>query len=374
MSSVTPRSAQPTQDHAVGFGEDVRHLYLEALRLEGSLASLVAGRRTAEAVCQHVAELLPENLRRTCAGKELPSRIGILEDNGVLPRQVSAALRTLAAYGNYAAHYESGTHRAPPDAARSAMASLSLVAAWVLKGDRLGDADEQLTLLLREPPAQAPGVLERRRLTKSLPWTPELTEQSTSLESYQHSVTPDAPRAVQFARLMAFYEDSINVVMQVCRAVLARETQVAPDSMTFEQLIMSMAFVSEARPARVPRSICLDLESLSTFRSAIAQRLSSTDDPAPFLLQAKTQNVAERVVEWFDSTYLGRSSIERRGLTWVFSCCVLSFVAYAGNCVGQDSGRSDAHAEIQTKLCRPIEPESVATFCVPPPPPAGSKN
>jgi hypothetical protein len=366
MNAVTPRADQSAQALAGGFADEIRRLYLEALRFEGSLDSLVAGRRAAEAVCQQVAELLPENLRRTCAAKELPSRIGILEDNGVLPRQVSAALRALAAYGNYAAHYESGTHQAPPDAARSAMASLSLVATWVLKRSRHGDGDEQPILPLREPPAAVPGVLERFRLSRKVPFKPELTERSTNLESYQHSVSPDAPRAIQFARLMAFYEDSIDVVSHVCRQVLSRETWAKTDALTFEQLIMSMALVSEARPIRVPRSICLDLESLSTFRSAIAQRLSSTADPAPFLLQAKTQNVAERVLKWFDSTYLGRSSLERRGVTAGFICVGLFCIAYVGNCAGHESGSAEAHDAIQTQLCGRTAHESLATFCAPP--------
>lgn len=364
MTTAAPRPTPPAQVPA-GFAEDIRHLYFEALRLEGSLASLVAGRRAAEAVCLHIAEQLPENLRKACAAKELPSRIGILEDNRAVPRQVSAALRTLAAFGNYAAHYETGTRRAPPDATRSAMASLSLVATWALNSRAEGDADEQPSTALRDPAPGPPGVLERFRLSRQARRIPELTEQTMNLEAYQHSVAPDAPSAVKFARLMAFYEDSIDVVAHVCRTVLSRETAASVDSMTFEQLIMSMAWVSESRPSRVPRSICLDLEALSTFRSAISQRLSSTEDPAPFLLQARTQNVAERVVLWFDSAYLARSALERRGVAWGFICCGLFLVGYVGDCVGHDEGAAQANADVKARLCKSVEPEPIAAFCAP---------
>lgn len=329
------------------FADTIRLLWFESLRLEGTLVGLVAARNAAEAVCAFVASTLPADEAEEILGAHrAEKRLQLLEGRKAIPREICSELRDLLEAGDFAVPAASITRVVAYENVRRTMASFADVVAWVTSGRSDRWVSNAEPALRDDQPV--PTLRERRRL-RQLPATPVLTDASFRFGG-GHAVHPGLPHRVQFARLLAFYEESIAVVAAVARIVLRRETYLDVESLRFDQLLLNVALLSRRKPTRAPLSLLLDLEALVGLRTAVERARDRDDDPAQYVAQAKAQNVAGHAVDWFMASYLGSPTIERRWLQWLSISVLVLVVALSAWELGVASGAARSQRPLPTEM------------------------
>lgn len=283
----------------------------QAARNDGeTLAVMVLARQIAEAVSGEMCQRLPPELRAKYSLKDLNGRLGILEEHAGrvgVPRYVIAALRTLQAYGNCASHYQAGEHRPPARATASAMASLAHVTQWFLQQEV--DPDERkLELSLREPaPRRPPSFWERRRLMIAYPWDmPSLArgirgEGNAILVSYSDS------SVARLGALLQFHAREVSILVDICRAVLRRETTDDVNNASPDRLADMFDALCDLRPTVVPRAVSVQVREvvrrLKSVERAIRQRETQVDH---FFTEAERKSALNEIVAWFEEAYVQR--------------------------------------------------------------------
>jgi hypothetical protein len=336
--------------------EEVRLRYMEARRVEHTLEGIRLARIVAEAVCAALIEVVPDEQREKYLGKELGTQIETLErlvkserHRRPIPKAVIAGLRTLQAYGNYAAHYEKGGGPQPPPAAiESAMASLFLVAQWFLSraGDAiaLDEAQPARAIHMRQPEPPQPRLLQRRRITKRA----QLDEPQLNTKSM------GTPASV-LGGLYSYYSDAISVCERICREVIDRETELAAAECLVEDLPFIIEDIARERPHRVPRSIALDMIELWRRRSACEAAIQNrTEDVEPLVVELAHRKIINEVIRWFKHDYLCTSGIERNWWVWIlFIAGMASFGMCRSGWIddGSDAGKKEMRTELLQRYC-----------------------
>jgi hypothetical protein len=317
------------------------------------LAALQSGRTVAEAVVEEL--VLPrasDPLRGELQRKGLDGRLGILEARAReldVPRYVTAALRSLQAFGNYANHYQAGEPPAPELAAESVLASLRIVVQWVLEAGPSEGAPPSIALRAN---VTRPGLVARYFEAFTAKRTiPELGGDGS------FAITASTPPREQLSILDRFYASSAEQCAVVVRQVLDRETEAEwPSDAKLSDLVPVLAAVSQKRPERVPWTIVRGLEELQLrWRVLNGAMVTHAKDPTPYVVSARHRNIAAEVWKWFEEDYLGRGSLERHGIRRLIYIGLIVLLGWVIHDVGFTDGAHDERARLQARCDRGAE-------------------
>ena len=350
------RNADAVGELASQQQEDVRLKYLEARREDKGSVSMGLAREVAEAVCDSAKLRLPSNLQgayEKCA--DLGGRLGFLEKNADaarLPKVVLAALRTLQAYGNYAAHYELGKREPPPRATTSAMSSLAVVVHWFLSQDPDGERRATTELPIKQPSPGAPGVFERRRVLAAASCKP--------VGAFGKDGFGPLPPEAKLALLLGYHAECVHACERITRSVLARETSLDVSVMAIDQLSLQFAQLADARPERVPQSARALVDEVLRRRMAVVRALrNQVVDVEPYVLEARQRCPADDLATWFEQHYLGRGYWERN---W-FQTLFISLVVYGAFWSTCSAGETDKERELYHRYCTADAGAALSEFC-----------
>jgi len=357
---------EPAEPRDLSPSRTLSQFFAEARTEVNTFHSLNLGRVIAEAVCAEVRDALGERdlAAYQKVGKDLNGQISYLEDNHErlkIPRVVTAGLRTLQAYGNYAVHWERGRadDGPPAQAWDSAMASLALVFQWFSEGgsaSERSDLDNQTIMLdLKKPEPTRPPPLVSMKLWGPCPDVPHL--------KFEGDTTPGS----KLARLYAYYDKSCHLVRYIAEVVLLWEAEVEVKDKELAHLGAMFTRLAELRPKRIPRTIARDVEELIARRSLLLRAMKEDiDDAAPFIVEAEQRNLADGVREWFAKYYLRRTFSR-----WAWGAVGVALLGLLANAVyGSivDATRKATADELRrgylSKYCRPEPSQALAPFCL----------
>lgn len=351
---------------------EVRQLFATARSEVNTFHSLHLGRHVAEAVCKALRHSVPADHQAAYRKLEtLHDQISYLEKNaeklGVY-RVVTSALRTLQAYGNYAAHHEAGRkdERPPTMAAESTMASLDLVVQWFINRERPGAGEDSLEqkaipLQLHEPARPPPSWLARWRLWRYCPDSPVL--------KFDDDTTPGS----KLARLFAYYDKSCELARYVGKVVLEREADANVADMGPAVLCATIRTLADSRPERVPRATARDIQELFARRTMVHQAMKDNTSDADrhkeaqsYVIEAEQRNLGEGLREWFGKHYLGRTRVER---WWLGACLLVGAAFLARSCLSdfvsgeRRSGAAGARRQMLSRYCESAQDAGAQSLC-----------
>jgi hypothetical protein len=333
--------------------EKVRFKYYHARRNQQRFEAMIAARQVAEAVSKAVvSRIRSEDLKGRARVKQLDKRLGLLErlaedDLVDVPKAVIAGLRTLQAYGNYAAHDHAADTSPPMEATQSAMASLALVAQWFLEEAEPG-ADREFELKLVESPPDRPGFRERRRLHRLVQ---EATSDLPKLPEVQAYHRP----GIQLTSLLAVHEQAKARCEAICRVVVGVETELDPAALDFDRLSLVIGRLSSARPERVPPSIARRVEEVWTRWRSVARAIQEEEQDAErYRVEAEQGDPVADIERWFSLAYLGRSKLEQNWLKWLVMAGLASLACVALRDCGQVEGRKKLRSQLLADYCADV--------------------
>lgn len=232
------------------------------------------------------------------------------------------------------------------------MASLAHVTQWFLQQEV--DPDERkLELSLREPaPRRPPSFWERRRLMIAYPWDmPSLArgirgEGNAILVSYSDS------SVARLGALLQFHAREVSILVDICRAVLRRETTDDVNNASPDRLADMFDALCDLRPTVVPRAVSVQVREvvrrLKSVERAIRQRETQVDH---FFTEAERKSALNEIVAWFEEAYVQRHFLERRGVRSVITVAVVWFLGAGILDSCKNSGASDLRNQLLRKHC-----------------------